>query len=74
MRERSFTYRYRTPEQFVDVLGGSYGPTVKALEAAGSNRDPLLADLTDLVRSRNRLGTGAVSIAGTYLEAIGTRR
>jgi SAM-dependent methyltransferase len=74
VRERTFTFRYRSPEHFVDVFGGSYGPTVKALAAAGPSRDALLADLADLVRSRNRLGPGAVSIPGTYLEAIGTRR
>jgi SAM-dependent methyltransferase len=74
VRERTFTFRYRSPEHFVDTFGGSYGPTVKALDAAGASRDQLVADLTDLVRSRNRLGGGAVSIPGTYLEAIGTRR
>ena len=74
VRERTFTFRYRSPEHFVDVFGGSYGPTVKALDAAGSSRDQLVADLMDLVRTRNRLGNGAVSIPGTYLEAIGTRR
>jgi SAM-dependent methyltransferase len=74
VRERTFTFRYRSPEHFVDVFGGSYGPTVKALDAAGSSRAQLIADLIDLVRTRNRLGNGAVSIPGTYLEAIATRR
>jgi SAM-dependent methyltransferase len=74
IRQRTFTFRYRSPEHFVDVFGGSYGPTVRALEAAGSSRDALVADLLDLVRTRNRLGDGPVSIPGTYLEAIATRR
>jgi SAM-dependent methyltransferase len=74
VRERTFTFRYRSPEHFVDVFGGSYGPTVKALDAAGSSRAQLVADLIDLVRTRNRLGNGAVSIPGTYMEAIATRR
>jgi len=74
VRQRTFTFRYRSPEHFVDVFGGSYGPAVRALDAAGSNRDALVADLLDLVRTRNRLSAGAVSIPGTYLEAIGTRR
>ena len=74
LRERTFTFRYRSPEHFVDVFDGSYGPTVRAFEAAGANRAALEADLLELVRRRNRLGDGAVSIPGTYLEAIATRR
>jgi hypothetical protein len=34
----------------------------------------LEADLLELVQRRNRLDDQAVSITGTYLEAIGTRR
>ena len=52
----------------------SYGPTVRAFEAAGPDRFLLQADLLDLVRERNRLGDGTVAIPATYLEAIATRR
>jgi hypothetical protein len=74
LRHRTFTFRARSPEHFVEIFGRSYGPTVRALEAAGPNRFLLEADLLDLVRQRNRLGDGAVSIPATYLEAVGTRR
>jgi hypothetical protein len=49
---------------------------VRALEAAGPNRFLLEADLVDLVRQRNLLGDGTVSIPATYLEASrrGARR
>jgi SAM-dependent methyltransferase len=74
LRERTFTFRARSPEHFVDMFGASYGPTVRALDAAGPNRFLLEADLLDLVRQRNRLGDGSVAIPATYLEAIATRR
>ena len=74
LRQRTFTFRARSPEHFVEMFGQSYGPTVRALEAAGPNRFLLEADLLDLVRQRNRVGDGSVSIPATYLEAIATRR
>jgi SAM-dependent methyltransferase len=74
LRHLTFTFRARSPEHFVEIFGRSYGPTVRALEAAGPNRFLLEADLLDLVRQRNRLGDGTVSIPATYLEAVGTRR
>jgi SAM-dependent methyltransferase len=75
LRRRRFMFRFRSAEQFVEVFGRSYGPMVRAFEAAGATgRSALEADLLDLVRRRNRLGEGSVAIAGAYLEAIGTRR
>ena len=47
------------------------GP-VRAVAAFGLL--PIPGPVGELVRSRNRLGGDAVSIPGTYLEAIGTRR
>jgi SAM-dependent methyltransferase len=72
LRPRTFMFRARSPEHFVEMFGQSYGPTVRAFEAAGPDRFLLEADLLDLVRQRNRLGDGTVSIPATYLEAIAT--
>ena len=74
LRRRTFTFRARSPEHFVEMFRKSYGPTVRAFEAAGPDRFLLKADLLDLVRERNRLGDGTVAIPATYLEAIATRR
>jgi hypothetical protein len=76
LRQRRCSFRFRSPQQFVDVFRASYGPLVRAFEAVGDDRRAALeADLLlDLVRRRNRLDDAAVSVAGTYLEAIGTRR
>ena len=56
LRRRTFTFRARSAEQFVETFARSYGPTVRALEAAGPSRFLVEADLVDLVRRRNRLG------------------
>ena len=50
LRRRTFTFRARSPEHFVEMFRKSYGPTVRAFEAAGPDRFLLKADLLDLVR------------------------
>lgn len=73
VQERTFTFRFRSAEEFVDVFSTWYGPTVKAF-AALEDSEPLRRDLVALVRRHDRLGTGAVAIPATYLEAVARRR
>jgi ubiquinone/menaquinone biosynthesis C-methylase UbiE len=74
-RERTFTFRFRSAEAFVDYFRRHYGPTVKAFEAAGdAGADALFADLVDLVRRRSRTSTGPVAVPATYLETVAVRR
>ena len=73
-RRRTFTFRFASAEAFVESFGTYYGPTVKALEAAGSDRDALASDLRDLALSWNRLEQpGPIAVPGTYLESVGVR-
>jgi ubiquinone/menaquinone biosynthesis C-methylase UbiE len=73
-RLRTFTFRFTTAEAFVDYFAAYYGPTLKALEAAGPARDALARDLRDLALSWNRLEQpGPIAIPGTYLESVGLR-
>ena len=72
---RTFTFRFASAQAFVDTFGEYYGPTVKALEAAGANRDALARDLHDLAAQWNRLEQpGQVAVPAEYLESVGTRR
>jgi len=72
---RTFTWRFSSAQEFVDVFGEYYGPTVKALEAAGADREALVSDLRDLATEWNRLEQpGPVAIPAEYLESIGIRR
>ena len=73
-RRRTFTFRFVSAESFVECFADYYGPTLKALEAAGSGRDALVRDLRDLVLSWNRLEQpGPVAVPGMYLESVGLR-
>ena len=73
-RERTFSFRFASAEAFVDCFAAYYGPTLKALEAAGANRDALADDLRDLALEWNRLdGPGAIAVPATYLESVGFR-
>jgi len=56
-----------------EALPFADGPTVKAF-AALDDSEPLRRDLVALARRHDRLGTGAVAIAATYLEAVARRR
>ena len=74
-RERTYTWRFASPEEFVDFFRRWYGPTVKAFDALeGDARDALERDLVALARRHDRLGSGATAIPATYLEVAATRR
>jgi SAM-dependent methyltransferase len=74
--ERTFTFRFRSAEEFVSFFRTWYGPTVKAfasLEPAA--RETLERDLVTLASRHDRLRTGdAIAIPAKYLEAVATRR
>jgi hypothetical protein len=72
--ERTFVYRFRSAEAFVELFRTCYGPTVKAFAAVGeAGRDALHADLVALVRRYAGTGTGPVAIPATWLATVATR-
>jgi SAM-dependent methyltransferase len=72
---RTFTFRFTSAEAFVDRFAAYYGPTVKALEAAGPDASALAFDLRELVRGWNRLEQpGPIAVPAAYLESVGVRR
>jgi SAM-dependent methyltransferase len=73
-RPRTFTWRFASADAYVEAFAAYYGPTLKALEAAGSERDALWHDLHDLAVSWNRFEqTGPIAVPATYLESVGVR-
>jgi hypothetical protein len=69
--ERTFTFRFRSPEEFVSFFREWYGPTLKAFAALeGAARDALETDLIALARRYDRLGDDATAIPSTYTEAV----
>ena len=57
----TFTFRFPTAEAFVDYFAEHYGPTLKAIAAAGGRAEELKSALTELVRAWNRLDQQAPS-------------
>src|SRR5204862_1220106 len=73
-RGRTFTFRFRSAEAYVDYFRTHYGPTVKAFEAAGgAGGDALFNDLVDLAHRYARTSSGPVAIPATYLETVAVR-
>ena len=73
---RGYTFRYRSPEHFVDHFRTYYGPVFTAFAALDEAGQRALADdLAALARSFNRLdGDDAVALTADYLEVVATRR
>jgi SAM-dependent methyltransferase len=76
VQERTFTFRFRSAEEFVDFFRISYGPTLKAFAALGDDdrRDALELELIALARRYDRLGGDAVAIPAAYTEAVAVTR
>ena len=72
--ERIFTFRFRSAEEFVAYFRTYYGPTLRAVEAAGhAGRDGLFADLVALVGRYAGTTSGPVAIPSAWLETVAIR-
>ncbi len=74
--ERTFTFRFRSAEEFAAFFRTWYGPTLKAFAALeGAARDGLEQDLVELARRSDRLAShGAIAIPSTYMETVAVVR
>jgi ubiquinone/menaquinone biosynthesis C-methylase UbiE len=73
--QRTYTWRFTSPEEFVSFFRRWYGPALKAFEALDRDgRLALAADLAQLARHWNQDGGGSIAIPATYLETIITLR
>lgn len=72
---RTYTFRFRSPEEFVDFFRDNYGPTHKAFAALDdAGRAAFYEDLAELARRLDRLaGDGPVAIPADYLETVAIR-
>jgi SAM-dependent methyltransferase len=71
---RTFNFRYRSPEHWIEVVRRYYGPTHKAFAALdGEDQGRLHADLVRLLESRNVGGPSSLVVPSEYLEAVITR-
>jgi ubiquinone/menaquinone biosynthesis C-methylase UbiE len=71
---RSFAFRYRSAEHWVEVFRTFYGPVHMAFQSLDPDRQAALeADLVALLRSLDQGGPGGLVVPGEYLETVITR-
>jgi len=72
---RQFVFRYRSPEHWLDVFRGYYGPVLKAFAALDAGAQAALTDdLLALIGRFNRADDGSMVAPSDYLEIVVTRR
>ncbi len=72
---RSFTFRYKSPQHWLDIFRTYYGPVLKAYAALdATGQAALTADMMALVSRFNRSLDETMVVASDYLEVVVTRR
>lgn len=72
---RTFNFRYRSPEHWLEVFRECYGQVLKAyamLDPEGQAK--LTEDIADLLKHLNVVGENSLVIPGEYLEVVVTKR
>lgn len=73
--QRHFVFRYRSPQHWMEVFGGFYGPVLKAFAALDiQSQAALQQDLLALIANFNRATDGTMIVPSEYLEIVITRR
>jgi hypothetical protein len=69
--ERSFAFRYRSADHFIDVFRTYYGPTHKAFAAlAEPAQRELHQQLSELLRLEKRPSSAGLVVPAEYLEVV----
>jgi ubiquinone/menaquinone biosynthesis C-methylase UbiE len=72
---RHFTFRYHSPDHFLQIFRSYYGPMLKAFAALDeTNRERLSHDLLALIGRLNTATDGTMIVPSEYLEIVITRR
>jgi len=72
---RQFTFRYRSPEHWVEVFRACYGPMTRLYAALDTaKQDGLTRDILALIARGNRAGDGGMVLPAEYLEVVIERR
>ncbi len=72
---RTYAFRYRSAEHWLEVFRTYFGPVAQAFEAVGPQGEEALArDLLEVNERFNRSGDGTLVLTNDYLEVVATRR
>lgn len=75
VRPRTFVFRFRSPDEFVDFFRTNYGPVHTAFAKLDEpGRAALRRDLADLAASHDRSTGPSLAMPSEYLEVVATRR
>jgi ubiquinone/menaquinone biosynthesis C-methylase UbiE len=68
---RHFTFRYRSPQHFIDVFRTYYGPVHTAFASLDAARQQMLeAEMRVLLQGANEGGATSLVVSGAYLETV----
>jgi ubiquinone/menaquinone biosynthesis C-methylase UbiE len=72
--QRTFVFRYRSADHFLEIFKGYYGPVLKAFASlAPPAQSALEQDIRKLVAQFNRSADGSMAVPSEYLEVVVTR-
>ncbi|MGE0628337.1 MAG: class I SAM-dependent methyltransferase [Hyphomicrobiaceae bacterium] len=72
--KRIFTFRYKSPEHWLQVFRSYYGPTNRAFAALDPvGQAALQSDILGLLKTFNRCSNGSLLAPGEYLETVVTK-
>lgn len=72
---RTFMFRYRSAEHWMEVFGSYYGPIVTALSSLDTaGQQGLTRDIFGLLEKYNTATDGTLVVPGEYLEAVAIKR
>jgi ubiquinone/menaquinone biosynthesis C-methylase UbiE len=72
---RTFMFRYRSPQHWLDTFRTYYGPVLKTFEAIDpAAREALAADIQALLAKFNTARDGTLVVPSEYLEVVVTKR
>ncbi|MBA3868257.1 MAG: class I SAM-dependent methyltransferase [Chloroflexota bacterium] len=75
LTRRSYYFRYRSAQHWVDTFSTYYGPIVKAFGALDTDgKKSLSADLVDILNRHNRAGNDALVSQADYAEIVITKK
>lgn len=71
---RSFVFRYRSFDHWLEVFRTYYGPVAKAFQGLDADgQEAYAADLRSLVKQFNGSGDGTMAVPSHYLEVVAVR-
>lgn len=72
---KTFMFRYKTAEHWIDIFKTYYGPVLKTFEALDpAARNALTGDLKELIARFNAARDGTMVVPGEYLQAVIVKR